>query len=280
MGPIRIGLTKCLGKIDLDQLSGARIVHLSGCHLKTMQKEAGMGVPHRRDHVECLACPVRVAGNFCSEIPDDEIEDLWRNRRHIAIGKRQAIVCESAPAQAHYNVVSGVVKLSRSTSNGRKQIVGFRAPGDFFTIPVAAEEGLHVEALTDAQLCRFSRMQFERLMTKHPRLQSHLLADTIRQIDALENHALLLGRRTAREKVANFLLQRQRAKTSASAHEQRIDIPMTRVEIADFLGLTPETVSRILAAFKREGLVTFGQTQYVWLLDMPALAQAASYSQR
>ena len=229
----------------------------------------------RPESKDCLSCPIR-ATNFCSEVPDGEVDELWRSRQCVVLRKGQAIVSDAALARAYYNVVFGMVKLSRSTSDGRTQIVGFRGPAEFFSIPEATSDTLQIAALVDVKLCRFSRSQLRHLMQKYPSLQSRLLDDSFGRIEALESHALVLGQRTAREKIASFLLQRRDGKNIGSPDRQRVAIPMTRVEIAEFLGLAPETVSRTLASFKREGLVSFGQAKSVWLLDMRSLEHVAT----
>lgn len=232
-----------------------------------------LGSSEPRTIAECEKCPVR-ATSFCRGVPAGDIRFLFQSRQKVAVRKRQSIR-DGGSAGEHYNIVQGVVKISRSTGDGRTQIIGFRGPGEFIVAPDGATYASYVEAVTDVYLCRFSQKDLDALMLRYPLLQSQLLGWSIHQIELLEEHALLLGRKTAREKLASFLQRRCSRVECSCSHFCRIEVPMTRMEIGDFLGLTPETVSRTLVSFKQEGLISFGHGEHIWLTDLAKLERIA-----
>ena len=186
------------------------------------------------------------------------------------------IICEGEPATSIFNVTQGVVKLVRSSSDGRTQIVGFRVPGEFFATPAFERYTVTAVAVTDVQLCRFSRSRLAGLLREYPDLLARLFEMSSAQLLASEDQVFLLGRRTAREKVVTFLLDFSSRTLLGRPEPQRlVHLPMARVDIADFLGLTIETVSRVLSSLVREGLITVGISRSVRFVDLPALMSIA-----
>lgn len=221
----------------------------------------------------CMSCTVR-AKSFCGAIPVRGLDSLAQSRRVIRFDRRQMIICEGAPAVSLYNVVSGVVKLSRSLSDGRTQIIGFRFPGESFAISNAEKYTTTAEALTFVEVCRFSRSRLKRLTQQFPPVQTKLLEMSYQHLTTAEDQIFLLGRKTAREKVASFLL-RYGGKFDPGRTDKDWRFPVTRTEIADFLGLTTETVSRVLASLARENLITVGLSRSVRLLNIDVLRRVA-----
>lgn len=221
----------------------------------------------------CMACTVRTK-SFCGAVSANDIGGLARARRLIRFDRRQIIACEGELATSLFNVVSGVVKLSRSLSDGRTQIIGFRFPGEFFALSDADGYSTIAEALTFVEVCKFSHTQLKRLTQQFPQTQAKLLEISNRQLATAEDQIILLGRKTAREKVASFLLLYGQ-KFDPERTEGSLRLPMTRAEIADFLGLTTETVSRVLTALAREKVITVGLSHTVRFLDLDLLRRAA-----
>lgn len=224
-------------------------------------------------YAACMACTVR-AKSFCGAIPVRNLDSLAQSRRLVRFDRRQTIVCEGTPAVSLYNIVSGVVKLYRSLSDGRTQIIGFRFPGESFAIPDTEKYTTTAEALTFVEVCRFSRSRLKRFSQQFPQVQAKLLEMSHRYLTTAEDQIFLLGRKTAREKVASFLL-RYGGKFDPGRTDKDWRFPMTRTEIADFLGLTTETVSRVLASLARENLITVGLSHSVRLLNVDVLRRIA-----
>lgn len=219
----------------------------------------------------CAACTVR-AQSFCGAVPLRGLDILARSRRLVQFDRRQTIVCEGEPAISFFSVVSGIVKLCRSLSDGRTQIIGFRFPGEYFAVSDAEIYSTTAEALTFVEVCRFSRSRLKRLTQMFPQLQTRLLEMSYRYLAASEDQIFLLGRKTAREKIASFLLRfSEKFDRDISIKDRRISLPMTRTEIADFLGLTTETVSRVLTSLARDKVITVDLSHSVRLLNVDLL---------
>lgn len=230
---------------------------------------------HAEPYAACAACNVR-AKSFCGAIPLRGLDTLSRHRRLIQFGRRQTIVCEGDSAASFFNVVSGVVKLCRSLPDGRTQIIGFRFPGEFFAVSDAETYATTAEALTFVEVCRFPRPRLKRLTQAFPQVQTRLLEMSYRHLAASEDQIFLLGRKTAREKVASFLLRYGGRFDGDPAGEGRpMSLPLTRTEIADFLGLTTETVSRVLTKLARERIIAVSLSHSVRLLNVNLLRRIA-----
>lgn len=221
----------------------------------------------------CGTCSIR-AINFCSAVPDHDLGVLARHRHQVQFRRRETIVREGEQAISFFNITAGIVKLSRSSSDGRTQIVGFRFPGEIFAIAGASRYDATAEAITEVDTCRYSHADLKRLTRYFPQLQEKLLQMSYRQQVASDDHIFLLGRKTAREKIATFLLRYSRETCQSNGNKSRhINLPMTRTEVADFLGLTTETVSRVLASLARENIITVGVSRSVSLIDIDSLAR-------
>ncbi len=194
----------------------------------------------------------------------------------------QTIIVEGEPANSFFNVTSGVVKLLRSLPSGRIQIVGFRQPGEFFGIAEGEKYTSSAEAITCGTVCRFSRAGLENELRTYPELQTRLLFMSFKQLTASQEQALMLGRMTAREKVASFLmLYGYRSLHDHIKQKQWAMLPMSRAEIADFLGLTIETVSRTLTSLARDEIIAVGRkSHFIQVIDPAALAHATGSSRQ
>jgi len=172
------------------------------------------------------------------------------------------------------NILSGVVKLTNGLSDGRSQIVGLQFASDFLGRPFKKTCTYVAEAVTEVQLCSYPRAEFEAASHRHPDLQDNLLKHTLDELDAAREWMLLLGRKSAREKIASFLLLLGRRSkedgcgTVGDMNFVSISLPLTRSDIADFLGLTTETVSRQLSKLKNDGLISLEGGKVVIIPDV------------
>lgn len=239
--------------------------------------KAGPDMHHAEPYTDCAECSVR-AQSFCGAIPPRSLEELSRNRRTEHFDRRQTIAGEGEPATSFFNIVSGVVKLCRSLPDGRTQIIGFRFPGEVFGISDTESHTTTAEALTAVTLCRFPRARLKRLVQTYPPAQTRLLEMNYRHLMDCEDQIFLLGRKTAREKVASFLLHYGgKFGGGMGGADQRMELPVTRAEIADFLGLTTETVSRILTSLVREKIITLDLSHSVRLLNADSLRRISGH---
>ena len=163
-------------------------------------------------------------------------------------GRGTEIFGEAEPADYIYQVIEGAVRSHKLLSDGRRQIGAFHLPGDIFGLENGDFHRFTAEAIADTTVRLVKRQSLERVAKTDPAMVRSLLTMTTDNLQHVENHLLLLGRQTARERVAAFLLEMNGRLTAGV-----MALPMTRRDIADYLGLAIETVSRALSAFQRKG---------------------------
>lgn len=205
----------------------------------------------------------------------DELETLEQIKyyRHYEAG--QAVIWGGDEMNFVASVVSGVATLSHTLQDGRKQMVGLLLPSDFIGRPGRRTSSYDVTAVSNVTLCCFRRKPFEEMISSTPNLAERLLAMSLDELDAAREWMLILGRKTAREKIASLLaILARRAtagETQAPSGPITIDLPLTREAMADYLGLTLETVSRQVSALKNEGLIILEGKRRVSIPDLRAL---------
>ena len=153
-----------------------------------------------------------------------------------------------------FQVKSGVLRMTRMLEDGRRQVIAFGYPGDIVGFPSGGRHHTDCDALTDACLQPFRRSALEN-GEGAPELHKQLLQAALREISAMQDHFMMLGRKSAVEKVASFLgVMSQRVGTRVAGHT-RFELPMRRADVADFLGLTTETVCRTLTQLRKSGVI-------------------------
>jgi CRP/FNR family transcriptional regulator len=223
----------------------------------------------------CDVCAVRQYA-ICSALEADELAvlDTIGRRRTLAAG--EPLIWEGDDSVLVANVIEGILKLSTGTEDGREQIVGVVYPADFIGRPFGATTRHSVTALTDARVCVFARQDFDRFAGEHPALEHKLLQRTLAELDRTRSWMLLLARKSAEEKIATFLLDMaERLAAPGSAPLARFDLPFSRQQIGDVLGLTIETVSRQMTKLKREGVIALPTRRAVAIVDRAALEAIA-----
>lgn len=225
----------------------------------------------------CNACVVRDRA-LCSSLSDEELTVLADIGRRREIPKGQVIAWEGDRANMCATLVSGVLKLTSATPDGREAIVGLLYPGDFVGELFVDEVHLTVTAACDADLCFYARDRFEAVLDRHVALERLLLRRTIDSLADARARMLVLGRRTAEEKVASLLLELSRRLAPVDDAPAEFTLPLARGEMADLLGLTIETVSRQLTRLKADGIISLTGLRGVTVLDRNRLARIVSAS--
>jgi CRP/FNR family transcriptional regulator len=227
----------------------------------------------------CADCAVRDRA-LCGSLDDRELKALnvLGQRRRAAAGQTVAWAGEEAVICG--NLLSGVLKLVAATADGREQIVGLLYPADFFGQPYAGQNDFTIVALSDAELCVFPRAAFERVLDDHQRMERLLLQRTLASLDEARGRMLMLARKSAREKLAGFLLDMAARAGEAGCRASldgpvTFDLPLTRGQIADVLGMTIETVSRQLTKMKDLGIISLPGARAITISDRTALAVRA-----
>ena len=228
----------------------------------------------------CDTCVVRNRA-ICAALDQDEIEALNAIGRRRNLTPGEALMWEGEDSVLVANVIEGVLKLSTGTEDGREQIVGVVYPSDFIGRPFGSTTGHGVSALTDARVCVFSRKDFDAFAREHPALEHKLLQRTLGELDRTRRWMLLLGRKSASEKVASFLMETAERLSNATCETQdnhtvtRFVLPFSRQQIADVLGLTIETVSRQFTRLKADGIIDLPSRREVIIIDRESLLAEA-----
>jgi CRP/FNR family transcriptional regulator len=218
----------------------------------------------------------------CSALPGHEIEQLSRLsfRRSYPAGK---MIAGTDPIDEVFAVVvSGVIKLTKSLPDGRHQIVALLFPSDFLGRPLKGGGAYTVEAATAVELCFYRRRSFEALLIQRTGMIQFLLQRSLDETEAAREWMFVIGRKNAQERVAAFILLMFRRMQSRehtgedSPNSEQIDLPLSRAEMADYLGLRIETVSRQLKQLRNAGVINAVLGRRIVVRDVRALEQAAA----
>jgi len=238
-----------------------------------MEHRTSLQVP-----VKCDACVVRHKA-ICAVLTAEELTDFNKIARQRLIPAGQIISTQDDIVFA--NIMDGVVKLTKTLADGRQQIVGLQFPPDFIGRIYSGQTPYFAEAATNVALCAFPKAGFETMVKRYPGLEHRLFENTLDELDSAREWMLLLGRKTAQEKVASLLTMiAQRAPNVGCSHMPdmnvaRFTLPLTRSDIADYLGLTLETVSRQITKLKSAGIIELIDNREIIVPDIAALEDIA-----
>ena len=222
--------------------------------------------------VVCQACEARHRG-VCGALEPHQLMTLSKHSSKQTIAPGSELVGDSERVDSYSNILAGVVKLTKMLSDGRQQIVGLQFAPDFLGRPFRAESTINAEATTEVRTCTFPKGVIDRMIRESPGLEHKLLQQTLKELDEARDWMVTLGRKTAAEKVASFLLliARNIDPEAGTAKAKTFDLPLTRADIADFLGLTIETVSRQLTKLRIEGVIQIENNRHVIVPDLRRL---------
>ena len=222
----------------------------------------------------CRSCEAR-HGGLCSTLTSQQLTELNRHSTRRSIESGIELVGQGDDVESYSNVLRGVVKLSKMMSDGRQQIVGLQFAPDFLGRPFQPESSLSAEAATEVQLCSFPRSILERMVASTPSMERGLLNQALAELDDARDWMLTLGRKNAQEKVASFLHLISTHYDGEVAETTSFDLPLSRAEIADFLGLTIETVSRQMTKLRQDGVISIANNRHITVGSTERLARAA-----
>ncbi|NNE53348.1 MAG: Crp/Fnr family transcriptional regulator [Sulfitobacter sp.] len=233
-----------------------------------------MNVPLRAS-VKCSECPIRHRA-VCARCDEDELALLEKVKCYRSYQAGEVILWRGEDLEFVASLVKGVASLSKTLEDGRTQMVGLLLPSDFIGRPGRERIDFDVTATTDVTLCCFERRPFERIVHETPNVAKRLMELALDELDSARDWMLLLGRKTAREKIATFIemLVRRSTVTDFNGVQHDLSLPMTRDQIANYLGLTLETVSRQFNALKKEGIISFSDRRRFEVRDIAALHDA------
>lgn len=222
----------------------------------------------------CAHCDARGL-SVCNAIPDAEIQRLSGTAVVMEAHPGQCFIEEGEPAANFFNVTRGTVKLFKLLPDGRRQITGFVGVGHFLGLAVSDTYAFSAEAIDNVRYCRFSRAKLRRLLDDFPLMEKRLLEVASNELVAAQEQMLLLGRKTARERLASFLIMQSRQGMPCQQPRSQFPLPMTRGDIADYLGLTIETVSRTLTKLRSEALIEIPSSTEMIIRNRGALESLA-----
>lgn len=175
----------------------------------------------------------------------------------------QVIVVEGDPIEHYYRILSGTVRLYKAIADGRRQVLDFLGESECFGLTGLGWHSYSVEAVSRVIMVRYPRQSLEVAARSDPALACRLFQLACRELDRAQQQMLLLGRKSADERIASFLLSLLERQEDADEDDGPVQLLMSRQDMADYLGLTIETVSRTISRFKREGLIELPTPQQV-----------------
>lgn len=201
----------------------------------------------------CDLCAVRER-SICSDLSPKEMAHVEQIMARRAVAKGKAIMVEGEPNDNLYVLVQGSFRLSKQLEDGRRQVTGFLFPGDFAGVRATAASAYTAEALEDSLLCMFPHRYLDRIAADNPDVKDRLIARGQTEYHKAQDHIVLLGKKSAEERVESFLHMVDAA-IGAEERDHETPLPMPRQDIADYLGLRLETLSRTLAVLKKKGSI-------------------------
>jgi len=235
--------------------------------------DVAASIPELERGHPCFDCAVRELA-VCGVLESAALRAFKATGPTVKYQPGDTVVFETDEAANVYSLTSGLLRLSKLLPDGRRQIAGFLFPGDFLGITMEEEHAFTAEAVAPSTLCKFPRARFDEFVAAHPQLERRLYAVAAHELAAARQQLVLLGRKTATERVASFLLMLS-GRCPARHGLAEIDLPMSRIDMADYLGLRIETVSREISALKAARVIQLTGRQSFRIVDRERLDQLA-----
>lgn len=222
----------------------------------------------------CAACAAR-SFSVCAPLDGEAQHRFFGMATRVQYAPRKLLFQEGDAADHVFNVTEGAICVSKALADGRRQITGFLLPGDFLGLSQGDAYAYSAETLTETQVCKFPRARFQRFLADNPHMERRLLSMASNELAAAQDQMLLLGRKTAIERVASFLVSLSDRGVARGLPASPLPLPMTRGEIADYLGLTIETVSRAFTKLRKQNLIALEAIDRVKIPDLENLRDLA-----
>lgn len=223
----------------------------------------------------CVNCHIRHL-TICGGFEPEELRYLEPLVGHRDLTPGQGLFDEEEKADFAYNLIEGTIRLYKLLPDGRRQITGFAIPGDFLGLASRGHYAYSAEAVSGAALCRFKLTDLQKLFKQFPAMEHRVLAIANDELAAAQDQMLLLGRKTPMEKVTSFLLTLSKRLERVGRPRDQLSLAMTRADIADFLGLTVETVSRTFSKLRAGKIIGLHTPDQVQILDHRRLQAIAA----
>jgi CRP/FNR family transcriptional regulator len=230
-----------------------------------------------QDHaaMPCASCGARVH-SVCSAIDEHDLGRLAALAHRTEVPAGKTFVQEGDPADNFFNITAGTARLFKELPDGRRQIVGFAGTGYFLGLAVSDTYAFTAEAIEPVRYCQFSRAKLKTLLDDFPAMEQRLLNVAANELVAAQEQMLLLGCKTAIERIASFLLAQSVLGVPCGQPRDNLSLKMSRGDIADYLGMRIETVSRALHRLRTEKLIELQTISDVVIRDRAGLEALAS----
>ncbi len=216
---------------------------------------------------------------MCARCDETELKTLEEIKYYRSFEAGQTVVWSGDRMDFVASIVSGIATLTQTMEDGRRQMVGLLLPSDFVGRPGRETAAYDVTATTDLVMCCFRKKPFEDVMLTTPHVGQRLLEMTLDELDAAREWMLLLGRKTAREKIASLIAIIARRDVAVDQRKGSgpvtVDLPLTREAMSEYLGLTLETVSRQISALRRDGVIEIEGKRHIIIPDFDRLIEEA-----
>lgn len=224
----------------------------------------------------CDTCQVSRQG-ICSVLDGDALAQLLQFSRRKVLPAHNVVFRDGDEADHYFSITSGIVKLVKTLADGHQHIIGLIHQPDFMGQTLNRRHTYSAESATEVELCVFPRVAFDNFLKSHPELERQIFEMTLRELDVCRDWTLLLGRKCSYERVAGFLLMmaRRMPKVSQGGNSVHFELPFTRAEMADYLGLTLETVSRQFSRLKQSRIIALPSSRDITIPDLTLLSAAA-----
>lgn len=220
----------------------------------------------------CAACEVRQFA-VCGALTPKELETFGGAMAPISLPAGAPLIDEGEDDKSIFSVTSGSLKCFKLLPDGRRQVTGFMFPGDFIGLAKSDTYINSVETITHATLCRMSRKELNQYADCISNLDRRLHEMASEALADVQDQILMLGRKTSEERVATFLLSLSRRAGERGGPTNPVDVPMSRDDIGDFLGLTTETVSRTFSRLRKRELIGQDKERRTEILDFKILRE-------
>ena len=222
-------------------------------------------------HIRCALCKIR-SYSFCRCLHDDELkvfqeistEKKYENNRNIFLQQDKSVNL--------FNITEGNVKIYQLLNDGRIQIIGFLYPGDFFGSYKNGKYNYSADAIGNVRVCAFDQEKLDKYIEKNMTLAKELLHLTSHELTLAQDRISVLGKFSATERLAKFIFNISEQRKRIGWKNNPISLPMTRQDIADYLGLTIETVSREFSKLKTSNIIKILNSKQIFISDFEKLS--------
>ncbi len=228
-----------------------------------------------KNQTRCATCEIR-SYSFCRCLKDDQLNIFSKISSEKEFKNKQTVFLQEEESKNLYNITQGNIKIYKLLRDGRIQIIGFLYPGDFFGSYKKGKYNYSAESIGDVKLCVFKQEVLDNYLEKNMNLAKELLHMTSHELTLAQDRIGVLGKLNANQRMAAFILNISKQRARIGWQDNPISLPMVRQDIADYLGLTLETVSRELTKLKTSNLIKVLSSSQIYLRDKASLSVISS----